>query len=98
VALNGRIMDRSYLDKEYEHLRSGNKYSIAKSFRDYDNNAYEQGFVIEFIGANFVPYEDGLSLFCIYKDREKQIRLQLSAQEQQEIAENLEQYLVSVGG
>ena len=60
-------MDRSYLNKEYGHLIAGSKYSIAKSFRDYDNYPYEEGNVIEFIGSNFVPYEDGLSLFCIYK-------------------------------
>ena len=91
-----RIMDRSYLNKEYDHLKAGRKYSIAMSFRDYDNNPYEEGNVIEFIGSNFVPYEDGLSLFCIYKDREKQIRLQVRPEAQQEIAHNLQQYLVPV--
>ena len=91
-------MDKSHLDRKYDHLRAGRKYSIVKSFRDYDNYQYEEGNIIEFIGSNFVPYEDGLSLFCIYKDREKQIRLQLRPEEQQEIASNLKEYLVPVDG
>lgn len=89
-------MDRSYLNKEYNHLKAGKRYSIVKSFSDYDNYLYEEGNVIEFIGSNFVPYEDGLSLFCIYKDREQQITLQVRPEAQQEIAHNLQQYLVSV--
>ena len=90
-------MDKSLLQKEYGHLMSGKKYAISKSFRDYDNYPYEEGNVIEFIGSNFVPYEDGLSLFCIYKDREKQIRLQVRPEAQEEIAHNLKEYLVPVG-
>lgn len=89
-----RSMHRSYLNKEYDYLKSGEKYSIAKTFRDYDNYPYEEGNIIEFIGSNFVPYEDGLSLFCIYKGREKQIRLLVRPEAQQEIADNLQQYLV----
>ncbi len=89
-------MDKSLLHKEYGHLISGKKYAIAKSFRDYDNYPYEEGNVIEFIGSNFVPYEDGLSLFCIYKDREKQIRLQVRPGAQEEIAHNLKEYLEPV--
>jgi Domain of unknown function (DUF3601). len=90
-------LDRKHLDKKYSHLIAGRKYTISKSFRDYDNYPYEQGNVIEFIGSNFVPYEDGLSLFCIYKDREKQIRLQIRPEEQEEIAHNIQDYLVPVG-
>ncbi len=89
-------MDKSHLDKKYNHLKSGKKYTIVKSFKDYDNYPYEEGNEIEFIGSNFVPYEDGLSLFVKYEQREKQIRLQLRSEEQQEIAHNLQEYLVPV--
>ena len=89
-------MDKSLLDKKYDHLQSGGKYTIVKSFKDYDNYSYEEGNEIEFIGSNFVPYEDGLSLFVKYKQREKQIRLQLRPEAQQEIAHNLKEYLVPV--
>ena len=87
-------MDRSLLNKEYRHLKAGEKYLVVKSFRDYDNYSYEEGNVIEFIGSNFVPYEDGLSLFFVYQGREKQIRLQVRPEEQQEIAQNINKYLV----
>lgn len=88
-----RVMDRSDLNVEYGHLKAGRKYMIVKSFRDYDNYTYEEGNVIEFIGSNFVPYDDGLSLFCVYKDREKLIRLQVRPEAQLETARNLQQYL-----
>lgn len=91
-------MDRSHLNNEYSHLKSGDRYVIAKSFRDYDNYPYEEGNTLEFIGSSFVPYEDGLSLFFIYKDREKQIRLQVRPEAQQEIVQNLQEYLVPVSG
>ena len=48
---------------------------------------------MEFIGSNFVPYDDGLSLFLVYKGKEKQIRLQIRPEEQQEIVQNLLQYI-----
>lgn len=86
-------MDRSYLSKEYNHLKSGMKYRILKSFTDYDGIVYESGEVVEFIGSNFVPYEDGLSLFFVCKGKEKQIRLQIRPEEQQEIVQNLLQYI-----
>lgn len=87
-------MDRSLLNKEYRHLKAGEEYLVVKSFRDYDNYSYEEGNVVEFIGSNFVPYDDGLSLFFVYQGREKQIRLQVRPEEQQEIAHNINKYLV----
>ncbi|OZG75028.1 hypothetical protein BTA51_01095 [Hahella sp. CCB-MM4] len=89
-------MERRNLSREYGHLKAGQKYTIAKPFKDYDNNVYEESLVIEFIGSNFVPYDDGLSLFCVYKGRERQIRLQVRPEAQQEVVHNLQQYLVPV--
>jgi hypothetical protein len=89
-------MDNNDLVKEYGHLKAGQKYTIVKTFRDYNNYPYEKSKIIEFIGSNFVPYEDGLSLFCIYNGSEHQIRLQLRPESQEEIVNNLEQYMVLV--
>ena len=44
-----------------------------------------------FIGSNFVPYHDGLSLFAKINGEEQQIRLQGSPGEQATVIEDLNQ-------
>ncbi|MDO8329119.1 MAG: DUF3601 domain-containing protein [Fluviicoccus sp.] len=85
---------QNILDKSYRHLKEGFTYRVAKEFRDYDHNLQSLGITLVFIGSNFVPYEDGLSLFVSINGIEQQIRLQCRPEEQKEIIENLEQYLV----
>lgn len=89
-------MNKANLNKKYGHLKTGLNYRVAKQFRDYDNILYSEGEIIKFYGSSFLSYDDGLSLFCLYKRKETQIRLQLRPEEQQEIAHNLEYYLVLV--
>ena len=86
--------DNEYNDltKSYGHLSAGSRYLIIKSFRDYDNYPYEKGGTIMFFGSSFHPYEGGLTLFCVYNERKKQIRLQIQPDAQEEIAHNLEKY------
>jgi len=84
------------LTKEYGYLKAGSTYKVIKSFFDYDNNLYEIGDTFTFNKCHFVPYENGLSLFCTYKGREKQIRLQVRPEAQQEIAHNLEEYVLKI--
>lgn len=89
-------MNKNNLKKKYGHLEAGASYRIAKSFWDYDDKFYDEGRVIKFYGSSFVPYDDGLSLFCQLNNQEIQIRLQVRSEEQEEIAHNLELYLVPV--
>ncbi|WP_417761425.1 hypothetical protein [Shewanella sp.] len=86
-------MDSRQLDKQYAHLNAGQTYRVMQSFVDYDNDTYPEGTTLLFIGANFVPYDDGLSLFCEINGAEQQIRLQLRPEEQLHIVRSLEQYL-----
>lgn len=81
------------LDREYRHLKAGQIYRVARAFRDYDGECHGEGKTFEFVGANFVPYHDGLSLFVKREAREEQIRLQLHPEKQQDIVEQLEVYL-----
>ncbi|MDP5208856.1 DUF3601 domain-containing protein [Microbulbifer sp. 2205BS26-8] len=90
-------MNKKNLNKKYGHLKAGLSYRIAKSFRDYDHNVYDEGKVLKFCGSSFLPYDAGLSLFCLLNNQETQIRLQVLPEEQEEIAHNLDQYLVPVG-
>ncbi|WP_444930781.1 DUF3601 domain-containing protein [Microbulbifer sp. SSSA002] len=85
-------MNRENLNKQYGHLKASLNYRIAKPFRDYDYNPYDEGEVIKFYSCSFLPYENGLTLFCLRKGQETQIRLQIHPEEQQEIAHNLEHY------
>jgi len=80
------------LDKSYGYLQSGNIYKVIKTFSDYDRVVYDLGYVFEFIGSSFSPYEDGLSLFCKCNGVDNQIRLQVRPAEQKMIANNLELY------
>ena len=85
-----------WLDKqgrEYRHLKAGQSYRVARAFRDYDGQCHEEGETFEFLGTNFVPYHDGLSLFVKREGHEEQIRLQLHPEEQQDIIEQLGAYL-----
>jgi len=89
-------MDRGNLENKYKHLEAGKTYIINKTFFDFDNVQYKEGEKIVFIGSNFVPYEDGLSLFVVYRNEERQIRLQIRPEEQQVIAQSLEKLFVEM--
>jgi hypothetical protein len=87
-------MDTSHLKKEYSHLVSGKSYKIAKTFDDYDKIRRFEGEVWKFVGSGFLPYESGLSLFFRIKGKLEHVRLQMVPDEQLQIAENLQDYLV----
>lgn len=82
------------LDKVFRHLKAGGVYRVAKDFRDYDHELHAAGEEWIFIGSNFVPYDDGLSLFASIDGVDQQVRLQWRSEEQAEIIDNLETYLV----
>jgi hypothetical protein len=85
---------RASLDKAFRHLKAGSVYQVVKDFRDYDKEPHTAGETWIFIGSNFVPYDDGLSLFASIDGVDQQIRLQWRPEEQAEIIDNLEAYLV----
>lgn len=89
-----KIQHREKLDTQFRHLSQGEQYSVQREFSDYDGIAHPVGEVWEFIGSNFVPYHDGLSLFAKINGEEQQIRLQWSPGEQATVIEDLNEYLV----
>ncbi len=89
-----KINDRENLDKTYRHLKSGKSYKVVASFEDYDGCLHDVGEHWIFIGSNFVPYEDGLSLFAVINGVDSQVRLQHRLEEQSKTIENIEQYLL----
>ena len=77
------------------HLTPQKKYKVIKSFKDYDGTVHPIGETWTFVGTNFVPYEDGLSVNIILENstRETSYRLQWRAEEQGEIIEHFGEYV-----
>ncbi len=82
------------LDPSYRHLVAGKRYRVARTFIDYDNITRTEGEVWTFVGASFLAYESGLSLFFNINAKLVQVRLQAIPEEQLSITDNLEAYLV----
>ena len=78
----------------FEHLSPGTRYVVSKAFRDFDGHLHPLGESWEFLGHNYLPHDDGLSLF-VSRDgmSEWHIRLQWRAEQQGEIIDNLGDYV-----
>jgi hypothetical protein len=76
-------------------LQLDRTYRVIKQFTDYDGKLHPIGEEWVFRGHNFVPYEDGLSMFVeTHPGQFFQIRLQWRPESQERIAANLSEYLV----
>ena len=74
-------------------LIPGTRYRVAKPFADYDGGVHEAGETWTFLGDNFVPYHDGMSLFVsLDGEREWQIRLEWTDQGQGEILDSVDSW------
>ena len=79
----------------HTRLKRGAQYRVAKAFTDYDGSLHEAGETWTFLGDNFVPYHDGMSLFVsIDGEQEWQIRLEWTDQGQGEILNSVDSYFV----
>ncbi|MEZ9525689.1 DUF3601 domain-containing protein, partial [Enterovibrio norvegicus] len=94
--LSGVGMDRGYLQENYQIFEAGCSYRVLNGFSDYRRMRYKKGDELTFIGSNFVPYEDGLSLFFSFKGNERQIMLCVREGFQINIAHNLSSYFERV--
>ena len=78
-------------------LTPGTRYWVAKSFTDYDGHVHEAGETWTFLGDNFVPYYDGMSLFVSPDDEsEWQIRLEWTDEGEGKILDSVDAYFVPV--
>ena len=68
---------------------------MRKTFRDYDKDEHLAGESWTYLGYNFLPYDDGLSLFVsLDGEREWHIRMQWRAEEQGVILDHFSEYVV----
>lgn len=82
------------LDPSHAFLKAGRRYRVLRTFTDFDGDVHLEGETWTFLGASFLPYDDGLSLF-VSKDgvREWQIRMQWRPEAQGPVLDVLGEYL-----
>jgi hypothetical protein len=51
------------IDRPFGPFEVGARYEVVRAFTDFDGDTHPPGETWAFLGHNFVPYEDGLSLF-----------------------------------
>ena len=81
---------------DFKHLYAGGHYAVVQAFTDYDGIVHPAGESWTYTGSNFLPYEDGLSLFVTISRRNLQIRLQWRPEAQGGIIDQLEDYVQPV--
>ena len=70
---------------------------MTKAFIDFDGDVHPVGESWWFLGQNFLPYHDGLSLFVsLDGEREWHIRMQWLREAQADIIDHLQGYLREV--
>ncbi len=80
-------------------LEVGRRYEVVRPFDDYDKVRHEVGEAWTFLGYNFLPYDDGLSLFVsLDGQQEWHIRMQWRPEEQGEIIGNFGDYVRALPG
>ena len=78
----------------YGHLVASGSYTVVKPFTDYDGVRHLSGERWTFIRHDYLPYEDGLTLYLRALDgRETQMRMQNRPEAQGAILGNFERYL-----
>ncbi len=80
-------------------LKVGVRYQVVKAFVDHDRVAHEVGETWTFLGHNFLPYDDGLSLFVsLDGTQEWHIRLQWRGEEQADVINGLSRHVRALPG
>ena len=68
-------------------LVAGKAYRVVTLFEDYDGTTHEVGESWRYVGKNFLPYEDGLTLL-LDAGETRQLRLQWRPETQAHIIEH----------
>ena len=80
--------------RNFKHLKIGGHYVVVRDFTDHDGMLHPAGETWRFLGHNFVPYYDGLSLFVSLDGiGEWQVRLQWDRDAEAAIIDDLEAYI-----
>ena len=82
---------------EFQGLRRRRWYRVVKEFSDFDGDVHPEGETWLFLGHNFLPYEDGLSLFIsLDGHQEWHIRMRWTSEDQGLVIDAMQQYLTLV--
>jgi hypothetical protein len=71
-------------------------YRVIAGFKDYDGIVHSPGETWKFLEKNFLPYEDGLSLFVERDGRRVQIRLQWREESQGRIIDDFSAFVEEI--
>lgn len=77
-------------------LLPGQTYSVVAAFRDYDGIVHPVDEHWRFIGKNFLPYEDGLTLLVAWNGQNMSLRLQWRDESQGRIIDYFSDYVEDV--
>lgn len=77
-------------------LIPGQTYRVLQAFTDYDGVTHPVGEIWRFVSKNFLPYEDGLSLFIERNQQKTSFRLQWRAETQAQIIDNFSDFVIEV--
>jgi len=78
----------------YSFLHPGKRYRVIRKFTDYDQHVHPEGESWSFLGYSFSPYDDGMSFFVSFDDRQEwHIRLQWRPEGQGDVLDNLAEYI-----
>ena len=77
-------------------LVPGQIYRVIRSFPDYDGIVHPVGETWRFLEKNFLPYEDGLTLFVEANGKRHSLRLQWRDEAQGPIIDEFSDYVEEV--
>lgn len=74
-------------------LTPGKKYRLVAAFSDYDRILHPVGETWRFLGRDFLPYDDGLTLYIERNGSSSVFRLQWRPETQGEIIDNFSDFV-----
>jgi hypothetical protein len=77
-------------------LVPGQTYCVAIAFKDYDGVIHPVGESWRFMKKNFLPYDDGLTLFIERDGQEVSFRLQWRNESQGQIINSFSDFVVEI--
>jgi hypothetical protein len=77
-------------------LVPGKSYRVISAFKDYDGIIHSVGEYWRFVKKNFLPYEDGLSLFVEKNGENISFRLQWRAETQGQIIDDFSDFVEEI--
>lgn len=85
--------------RSFGAMVAGGRYVVVVPFTDFDGDVHPIGEAWTFLGATFLPHDDGQTLFVTLDgEREWHIRLQWRAETQAEILDHFDTYVQSQDG